>query len=245
MSYTIYMRYNPLQPKKVSKPNKEMIEFTDKNIDQINSRGTEVIINLIDEDDNESLRILEKKGVQKLPALLGKGISEPIQKVDKIKKFLLSNLKGKKSLPQKNGDEELRDYQWDILDMGDDNPDGEGKRNDAEIRARVEYETKKRTKKGHSLEKMQTADEIIAQQRRGRARQNKERRHAAPVKNDSDSDDDEQPRRGKSRRPERKNNMDPDPVDIINDMQANGEGDAQDNDLASKFWAGRGVGDVN
>lgn len=239
------MRYNPEQPTKVSKYNKDIIEFINKNIDQINSTGIEIVLSLIDEDDNETLKLLQKKGVSKLPALLGKGIKEPIQKTDKIKKFLLSNFKTKKAIPVKNGDEELRDYQWDVMEMGDDkNEDEAGGRNSAEIQARVEYETKRRERqRGQSNDKPMTADEIVAQQRRGRNQRVKSRKPVQRPRDDDDDDEEEVPRQRRGKREkDRRGNMDPDPVDILNDMPARNQDEAIDNDLASKFWSGRGVG---
>lgn len=246
MSYNIYMRYNPERPNEVSKPNKEMIEFTDKHLDQMNKTGIEVVFVLIDQDDNETLHILEKKGVEKLPALMGKGIRNPIQKVDKIKKFLLSNTKSKKAIPVKNGDEELRDYQWDALAMGDDNEDFDNKQSNADINARVEFETKRRNRKGQHSDKPMTADEIVAQQRRGKNTQMRNRRQPSPPPDDDpDEDEDDRPRRrrgGNNRSKQRGSNIDPDPVDIMANMPARSQDEAIDNDLSAKFWQGRGVG---
>jgi hypothetical protein len=244
MSYNIYMRYNPEQPSKVSKYNKDIVEFINKNIDQINSTGIEIVLSLIDEDDTEALKLLQKKGVSKLPALLGRGIKEPIQKTDKIKKFLLSNAKTKKSIPVKNGDEELRDYQWDIMDQDDE--EDESKRTDAEIRARVEYEQKRRSKRGQSNDKPATAAEIIAQQRRSRG-QRVRNRPAKEREPDPEDDPDDEPEedapknRRNARRPTRRDNMDPDPVDILDNTRPKDQEEAMDNDLMSKFWSGRGV----
>ncbi len=249
------MRYNPEQPTKVSKYNKEIIEFINKNIDSINGTGTEIVLNLIDEDDTESLKLLQKKGVSKLPALLGKGIKEPIQKTEKIKKFLLSNAKAKKPVPVKNGDEELRDYQWDIMDMDDD--DDEGKRGNAEMQAKLEFEKKRRSRRGQSNDKPATAAEIIAQQRRSRGQRVRDRPTKIRGREDNEDDrgdiddhddpDDDAPaprrggRRG-ARQTGRQDNMDPDPVNILASMRPRDQEEAGDNDLMSKFWSGRGVG---
>jgi hypothetical protein len=241
MSYNIYMRYNPERPKEVSKPNKEMIEFTDKHIDQINRTGIEVVLTLIDQDDTETLKILEKKGVKKLPALLGKGIRDPIQKVDKIKKFLLNNAKSKKAIPMKDGSEELREYQWDALAAGDDDAENDNKRSAADIQARMEFEKRRRDKHGQSSDKMMTADEIIAQQRRGKQSQIRNKPRAPdPPSSDDDSDEEEKPRRKKTGR--RRTTNDPDPADIMANMRATTQDEAIDNDLSTKFWSGRGVG---
>lgn len=244
LSYNIFMRYNPEKPREVSKPNKEMIEFLDKNIDQINKTGTEIIITLFDQDDTETLKRLERKGVKKLPAMLGRGIQNPIEKVDKIKKYIMSNSKSKKPIPNKDYDEELKDYQWDALAMGDDDAEGDTKRNGAEIRARVEFEQRRRKKGGQQSEKPLTADEIIARQRRGRSAQirQKPKRDPSPEYASSESEDEKPKSSSRQSRHREKNNNDPDPADIMADMPARSRDEALDNDLSAKFWSGRGIG---
>lgn len=241
MTYNIYMRYNPERPTEVSKPNKEMIEFAEKNIDKMNKTGIEVVFVLIDQDDTESLRMLEKKGVTKLPALLGKGIRNPIEKVDKIKKFLLSNTKSKKPVPAKNGDEELKEYQWDTLALGDDDQDYQNKQSDADIRSRVEFETKRRTRKSKTTDKAPTADEIVAQQRRGKKAQIRNRPVVQSFSDSDDDSDDDRPRSRKNKSRQRGADIDADPVNIMANMPAHNQDEALENDLSSKFWQGRGV----
>ena len=241
------MRYNSEQPTKVSKCNKDIVEFISKNIDKINSTGLEIVFILIDEDDTDTLKKLEKRGVSMLPALMGKNINKPIQKTDKIKKFLLSSSSNKKPLPVKNGDEELTDYQWDILDMGDEVEDNDGRRNNAEIQARVEYENKRREKRGQSRDKPLSASEIVAQQMRGRNKPSNHRRSKTPESDEESDDEDDNRRRSKSsknrgKKSGKNRNMDPDPVDIIADMPVRDQEEAMDNNLSTMFWSGRGVG---
>jgi hypothetical protein len=236
--YIIYMRYNTERPHEVSKPNKDMIEFADKYLDQINRTGTEITLTLIDQDNTDVLKKLEKKGVTKLPALLGNGLRDPIQKVEKIKKFLLSATKSKKPIPNKREDEALQDYQWGILEQGDDNINQDGKRNDAEVRAKLEFEARRRDR-GQNKTKAMTADEIVANQRRGRASHSRTKPIVQDSASDDSDDEDEQPRR-KSKRSGRKSNIDPNPADIISDMPAHNRDEQLDNDLSVKFWSGRG-----
>jgi len=256
MTYTVFMKYNPGQPNKVSKYNKDMIEFLNKNIDSINGTGTEVHLVLIDEDDNQTLKELSKKGVSKVPALLGRNIKEPIQKVDKIKKFLLSNAKNKRPIPKKGSDEELRDYQLDVMDPTGDEPDddefgnGDSSQRTAQINARLEFEKRRRDARNPRQGAAMSAADIIAQQKRSRGRGMIGRRKPPAPKDDRDDDgddddeddEDEDPKpRRRGRRPERNNNMD-DPAAIMANERPRNQDEAVDNDLMSKFWAGRGVG---
>lgn len=243
------MRYNPERPNKVSKYNKDIIEFFNKNIDQINSTGTEVRIVLIDEDDTNVLKSLHKKGVEKVPAMMGRNIKEPIQKVEKIKKFLLQNTKGKRAIPQKQGDEELRDYQLDMLDPTNDEPDdpedGDNNQRTAHINARMEFERRRRESRNPKAMAVSAAD-IVAQQKRSRGRSLLGRRKVErrPIEDDPDSDDDEddQPRRRRGNRRERRNNITDDPVAVIGMDRPRTADEAQDQDLSVKFWEGRGLG---
>jgi hypothetical protein len=227
------MRYNPQKPTSVSKPNKEMIEYMNKSIDQINSTGVEIKIILIDEDDNQSLKMLEKKGVKKLPALFAKEFKEPIEKVDKIKKFLSSSLKSKRKLPSKSSGEELRDFQWGVLAAGDEEDrEGKDKQKESEIRARLDMERKRRDKHNRRTEKPLTPDEIVANERKKYAANSRRKQN-----DDYESDEEDEPKsRGRNR------NDDPDPAEIMSTMPATSQDQALDNDLASKFWAGRGIG---
>lgn len=251
MSYTIFMKYNPEQPNKVSKYNKDMIEFFNKNIDQINNTGTEVRLVLIDEDDNQILKELSRKGISKVPALLGRNIKEPIQKIDKIKKFLMNNIKNRKAVPKKQGDEELRDYQLDLLDPTNDEPDddenGDNNQRTSHINARLEFEKRRRDSRNPKANAMSAAD-IIAQQKRSRGRGlmgHRKIEKPAP-RNDPDDDDDDNeddaPKQRRGRRAPRGNNMADDPAALMANERARNQEEAQDNDLMSKFWAGRGVG---
>lgn len=251
MSYTVFMKYNPAQPSKVSKYNKDIIEFLNKNIDSINGTGTEVRLVLIDEDDNQMLKELSKKGVSKVPALLGRNIKEPIQKVDKIKKFLMNNAKNRKAIPEKGSDEELRDYQLDVMDPTgeelDDDEYGDNNQRTAQINVRMEFEKKRRNSRNPQKGAAMSAADIIAQQKRSRGRGLIGRRKPpAPKDNhddDSDDDEDEDPKpRRRGRRPDRGNNMADDPAALMATERARNQDEAVDNDLMSKFWAGREVG---
>ena len=254
-TYTVFMKYNPEQPSKVSKYNKDIIEFVNKNIDNINKTGTEVRLVLIDEDDNQMLKELSRKGVSKVPALLGRNIKEPIQKVDKIKNFLMSSVKNRKPIPQKNGDEELRDFQLDLLDPTNDESDddeyGDNNQRTAQINARLEFEKRRRESRNPRPTSMTAAD-IIAQQKRSRGREliGKRRVEDKPLRRDDDDDDDDKddddedrkPRRGRRRRPARGNNMADDPAAIVANERPRNQDEAVDKDLMTKFWEGRGVG---
>ncbi len=252
MSYTIFMRYNPEQPSKVSKYNKEMIEFLNKNIDAINGTGVELRLVLVDEDDNQMLKELSKKGISKVPALLGRNIKEPIQKIDKIKKFLLNNARTRKQIPKKGSDEELRDYQLDVMDPTGEEPDddeyGDNNQRTAQINARLEFEKRRRDARNPRQNAGMTAADIIAQQKASRGRSLFGRRKPPAPKDDdsegSDSDDDrpKKPKRRNRNRRERGNNMADNPAAIMAEERVRNQDEAVDKDLMTKFFEGRGVG---
>lgn len=252
-TYTVFMRYNPEQPSKVSKYNKEIIEFLNKNIDTINGTGIELRLVLIDEDDNQMLKELSKKGIKKVPALLGKNIKEPIQKLDKIKKFLLNNAKSRKPIPQKGSDEELRDFQLDVMDPTGDEPDdddeyGDNAQRTTQIKARLEFEKRRRDSRNPRQGAGMTAADMIAQQKAMRGSSLFGRKKPPAQKHDdensdSDSDDDKpKTRKSRRRRGERGNNIADDPAAIMANERVRDQDEATDKDLMTKFWEGRGVG---
>ena len=133
-------------------------------------------------------------------------------------------------------------------DEPDDDEYGDNNQRTAQINARLEFEKRRRNARNPKQGAAMSAADIIAQQKKSRGRGLIGRRKPPPPKDDrdDDSDDDEddedrKPRR-RGRRPDRDNNMADDPAALMATERPRNQDEAVDNDLMSKFWAGRGVG---
>lgn len=230
----IYVKFDGKQPTSNKPYNRDLIRYLKGNIDTLNGCGNFIDLLLVDENDIEHLKKVQKQqGVEELPVLICIRRPMKVYGTPKIKDFLKRLCRNRpQHLKPKNPDEEVMDFQRALMgcDMhmaGKPLPDDNDENlDDAHIEdmARATSETQKRKDRFEMYSKMSSKERLEMRQEK-RYRMN-------PGNRTYPGNEPEEGFSGGDRNVKLADN----PAAIQRMMGSKDMSDQKDNDLMAQFW---------